>query len=233
MDNLPAFASPVFIGVTVAVYGFMLYAAYWAFGGRRYPLTWIATAFLAFLLASGVLAFNGFFYDYLSMPPRLFLFVGPVFLLILALLVLPRSRAALMKMPVTTLTYIHIVRIPVELCLWWLFGAGLVAEEMTFEGANFDILAGISAPFAGVFLVGKKSNNRGAAIAWHLICLGLVLNIVIRAVALTPYFYDGSGGELQNLAVFEFPFIWLPTFVVPAVIFSHLTALLILFKKPE
>ena len=136
-----------------------------------------------------------------------------------------------MKIPITTLTYIHIVRIPVELCLFWLYSAELVAQEMTFEGANFDIIAGITAPFAGVFLVGKKSSNKSAAIVWNVICLGLVLNIVIRAIALTPYFYDGSGTELQNLAVFQFPFVWLPVFVVPAVIFSHLASLFILFKK--
>ncbi len=233
MDNLPTYVSPIFIGVCVAVFGFLLYAFYWAVDGRRNPLAYISSAMLALLLATGALAFKGFFQDFDSTPPRLFLFVGPTFIIIFILLLVPASRRALKKMPVTTLTYIHIVRIPVELCLWWLFAAGLVAQEMTFEGANYDIIAGISAPFAGVFLVGKKSSNRMAAIAWHLICLGLVLNIVIRSVALSPYFYDGSGSELQNLAVFEFPFVWLPTFVVPAVIFCHLTALVILIKKPE
>jgi hypothetical protein len=233
MENLPAYVAPIFIGVCVTVYGFLLYAFYWAVNGRRNPLTYISSGMLALLLFTGALAFNGFFQDFDSNPPRLVLIIVPLFIILITLLIVPQSRRALMKIPVTTLTYIHIVRIPVELCLWWLFGAGLVAKEMTFEGANFDIIAGISAPFAGVFLVGKKSRNRLAAIIWHLICLSLVLNIVIRAMALTPYFYDGSGSELQNLAVFEFPFIWLPTFVVPAVIFSHLIALLILLKKPE
>lgn len=233
MDYIPAFASPIFVGVTVAVFGFLFYAASRGFDGRKNPMILLACTFLALLLVTALLAHRGFFQDFVSKPPRLMIFVIPTFLVMIRLLVYGRSRAVLMKMPVTTLTYIHIVRIPVELCLWWLYRVGLVAQEMTFEGANFDIIAGISAPFAGVFLVGKKNSHRWAAIGWHLICLGLVLNIVIRAVALTPYFYDGSGSELQNLAVFEFPFVWLPTFVVPAVIFSHLTALLVLFKKTE
>jgi hypothetical protein len=233
MDQLPIYVSLIFIGVCVSVFGFILYAAYWSLKGKRIPLILFANTLLGWLFLTGYLTFNGFFQDFNSFPPRLFLFVGPIILFIFFVLLYPRSREAVLQMPITTLTYIHIVRIPVELCLWWLFGAGLVAQAMTFEGANFDILAGITAPFAGVFLVGRKVNNKWGAIIWNLVCLGLVLNIVVRAIALTPYFYDGSGSELQNLAVFQFPFVWLPIFVVPAVIFSHVVSLLILLKKEK
>ena len=233
MDNLPNYVSPIFIGVSITVFGFIFYAIYQALRGNKTGMVVWANVMLVYLFLTGLMTFNGFLKDFESMPPRLVLLVGPVLLLILTLFVLPKSRAAINRMPITTLTYIHIVRIPVELCLWWLFGAGLVAQAMTFEGINFDIIAGITAPFAGVFLVGKKVSNKLGAIIWNIVCLGLVLNIVIRAVALTPYFYDGSGPELQNLAVFEFPFIWLPTFVVPAVIFSHIASLMQLFKTTK
>lgn len=231
METLPEYVSAIFVLLTGVAYLFMLFAAYRSFDGKRYPLTLFACGMLIWLMVTGLLAYRGFFLNYEAVPPRLFLFVLPIILLIIFLLINGRTRAGLMKMPITSLTYVHIVRIPVELCLWWLLGAGLVAEAMTFEGTNFDIIAGISAPFAGVFLVGKKSNNKVTAILWNFICLGLVLHIVIRAISLTPYFYDGSGDQLQNLGVFHFPFVWLPTFVVPVVLFSHLTSLIQLFKK--
>lgn len=231
MDQLPSYVSPIFIGVTIAVYGFIFYAISRALKGNNIATIAWANVMLIILFITGFLTFKGFFHDFESVPPRLILIVGPIIILLLIQFLIPKSRAAIMRMPITTLTYIHIVRIPVELCLWWLFGAGLVAEEMTFEGINFDIIAGITAPFAGVFLVGKKVNNKWGAIIWNLVCLGLVLNIVLRAIQLTPYFYDGSGEQLQNLAVFHFPFIWLPTFVVPAVIFSHVASLMQLFKS--
>ncbi len=233
MEALPEYVSIIFVLITATTYCFILYAAYYALGKKRNPLTILASLLLLWLLVTGYLAFDGFFQNFESSPPRLFFFVIPAILIILFLIINPKTRAGLMKMPITSLTYIHIVRIPVELCLWWLFGAGLVAGSMTFEGINFDILAGISAPFAGVFLVGKKSSNKITAILWNLICLGLVLHIVIRAISLTPYFYDGSGEELQNLAVFYFPFVWLPAFVVPAVIFSHLVSLVQLMRKSD
>lgn len=233
MDVLPEYVSIIFVLVTAATYGFILFAGYFAFDGKRNPLSILASAMLIWLLATGYLAFSGFYLDFESAPPRLIIFVLPALLAIVILLVRKKYRDALMKMPITALTFIHIVRIPVELCLWWLFGAGLVAEAMTFEGVNFDILAGISAPFAGVFLVGKRSKNKITAIIWNILCLGLVLNIVFRAISLTPYFYDGSGEQLQNLAVFYFPFVWLPAFVVPAVVFSHLVSLIQLLRKSD
>ena len=232
MENLPVHVSLIFVGVSFTVFMFLMYAGYRALDGTRNPVSKLGIVLLVWLLGTGVLANNGFFLDY-GMPPRLFLFVGTALLIMIFLFVNGKSRAALMNIPITTITHIHIVRIPVELCLWWLSAAFLVDIEMTFDGSNFDILAGISAPFAGIFLVGKKSSNKIAAIIWNFICLGLVLNIVIRAIGLTPYFYDGSGDQLQNIAVFHFPFIWLPAFVVPAVIFSHILSLIQLMKKSE
>ena len=233
MDNLPIYISLIFVAVVFTVFIFLFYASYRAFETpKRFGSTWTVTAMMGWLFLTGVLTHKGFFLDY-SLPPRLMLFVAPTIILILVLLILPKTRAFVMKMPITTLTYIHLVRVPVEICLWWLFKSELVAEEMTFEGSNYDILAGITAPFAGVFLVGKKSHNKFGAIAWNLICLGLLLNIVVRAISLTPYFYDGSGTELINTALFYVPFVWLPLFVVPAVLFSHLVSLVKLFGKGE
>ena len=225
MESPPEYIGGIFVIITAVTYGFILFAAYFAFQRKRYPLILFASVMMAWLLLTGVLAFKGFFLDFERI--YLFLIVGPV--TIVCLLTFPKTRASILKMPITTLTYVHIVRIPVELGIWWLFEAGWVAKGMTFEGANLDIIAGISAPFAAVFLVGRKSNNRIAAILWNLIGLGLVLNIVVQSIQYTPYFYDNSASELQNLAVF--PFIWLPCFVMCVIIFSHLASLVKLCQK--
>lgn len=54
------------------------------------------------------------------------------------------------------LSYVHIIRIPVELVLYRLFLNGIVSELMTFKGRNFDILAGITAPLIGFFGIGQS-----------------------------------------------------------------------------
>ena len=138
MINLAEYVSIIFILVTVTCFGFMLYASYWAVGKKRSPLAYIASAMMAWLLVTGVLAYKGFFLDFESLPPRLILFIAPLLLVMIALLAYRRTRLSLLKMPLTTLTYVHIIRIPVELCLWWLYGSGLVDKSLTFEGVNFD-----------------------------------------------------------------------------------------------
>ncbi|WP_233632635.1 hypothetical protein [Parapedobacter sp. ISTM3] len=60
------------------------------------------------------------------------------------------------SLPIAGLTMINVVRIPVEVVLCWLFINGAVPEMMTFEGRNFDIIAGITAPLIAYFGVVKK-----------------------------------------------------------------------------
>lgn len=152
----------------------------------------------------------------------------------MALLSIRQSREFIAKMPITTLTYVHIIRVPVEIVLWWLFINGVVAELMTFQGLNYDILSGISAPFAGLFLVGMKSKSKFAAVIWNLITLALLVNIVFRAIQATPYFYDVALYDQPNIAVFYFPYILLPLFIVPTVFFCHFASLYkLIFTKEE
>lgn len=97
-------------------------------------------------------------------------------LTIVLLFVFKPSRTFIEKLPITTLTYIHIVRVPIEIVLWWLFINSAVSETMTFEELNYDILSGISAPFVGLFFVDLKSKSCFATIIWNLLAMGLLVN---------------------------------------------------------
>ncbi len=104
---------------------------------------------------------------------------------------------------------------------------------LTFEGINYDIVSGISAPFAGVFLVGMRSKSRIGAIIWNILALALLINIVARAISATPYFFDPDSFNVPNVAVFNFPYVLLPGFVVPMVLFSHIVSFIKLFGRQE
>ena len=235
MTDLPGYIGLLFIGVVVATVSFLYFILDHATKRKEGKTrSFIITAILiADIILISILAMKGFFLDFQSMPPKLFLFVIPMVLAILVVLAIPNVRAFLIAMPIASLTYIHIIRIPVEIVLWWLFKHGAVPEAMTFEGINYDILTGITAPFAAIFLVGQKINHRVGAIIWNFAGLILLFNVVIRAIMATPYFYDATLFETPNAAVFYFPFVLLPTFVVPAVLFCHLVSLVKLFAKDE
>jgi hypothetical protein len=167
------------------------------------------------------------------LPPRFLLLVAPLFITIVLLFVTKAGRVFIDSLDMQWLTAIHLVRIPVELCLYWLLLSGIIPELMTFAGWNFDILAGISAPLI-LFLTYYKSlvSNNGLLL-WNIIGLLLVTFIVVIAVLSAPFPFQQLGLNQPNIAVFYFPFALLPGFVVPIVIISHLASIrqLIISKK--
>jgi hypothetical protein len=232
MQNVPIYVNLTFLAVVVAVLAFLFYALNRAAPERTdFTPTIVITFLLVWLFIIVLLAYSNFLSDTSGFPPRLFLLVAPSIITIIAVFSIKKSRIFLLKMPLTTLTFIHIVRVPVEIVIFWLASYQLMPVEMTFEGSNLDILSGITAPFAGIFLVGMRSKSRYGAIIWNLLALGLLINVVSRAIAATPYFYSPDSMDHANVAVLYFPYLFLPTLVVPLVLFSHLVCLYKLFSS--
>lgn len=234
MEDVPGYVAGTFIAIIIAVLGFIYYAVNAAIPDKKTMTpAFIITFLIGWIFLISVLTFNGYFTN-LSGIPRLPLFAGFITLIILSLFLWRRSRAILIEIPITTLHYVHIIRVPVEMVLWWLAVSRAVPFEMTFEGSNLDILSGISAPFAAVFMVGQRSKSKIGAILWNLIALGLLIKIVTMAVSYAPYYFTPTGNEVANLGIFYFPYVLLPTFIVPIVFFSHLVAIYQLaFKKED
>lgn len=233
MDDLPLHVTISFYGCVVACFAFIYYAVFRATGKNSSVPTFVVTFIGIWFFILALLTIQGYFRVYNTTPPRLVPFGVGALLVIATLLLIPGIRAVVKAMPITTLTYIHIIRVPVEIILWWLFIAGALPKELTFEGVNFDIITGISAPFAGLFFVGLKSKSKFAALAWNVLALGALFNVVIRAVMATPYFYHEDLYETPNIAVFHFPFILLPLFIVPSVLFCHIASIYKLLVEPE
>ncbi len=234
MDSIPSYVAWTFIAIVIAVISFLTYGFHHASPGKKSLTSSIVlTVLIGWVFLVSVLTFSDFFSDY-SFPPRLMVIVSIPSLFIIMSLLLPRTRSYLMDIPITTLHYLHIIRVPVEMVLWWLSVWAVVPEIMTFEGSNLDIISGISAPFAAVFMVGSRSKSRLGAIIWNVLALGLLINIVSIAIAHSPYFFEGTEDTPVNMGILFFPYVLLPTFIVPAVLFSHLVSLnQLMFKKDQ
>lgn len=170
--------------------------------------------------------------DTASFPPKIILIgILPAILTIILLFSTSRGRRFMDSLPLKNLTYLNIVRIPVEIVLYWLFLNKSVPELMTFEGRNFDILAGVSAPIIAYFGLTRTNLKRQTILIWNLICLGLLINIVVNALFSAPSPIQKFAFDQPNVAILYFPFSWLPTFVVPIVLFGHLTSIKQLLQK--
>ena len=192
--------------------------------------TLIHTGLLIWLFVQAVLASKGFYNNIQVTPQKLMAVLLIPFLCILALFITKGGRKFIDKLPLLPLTWLHTVRIAVEIVLYFLFLDGHIPQLMTFEGRNFDILAGLTAPLIAYFGIVKKRLSGKFILVWNIISLLLVLNIMINAILSVPTPFQQFAFDQPNIGVFYFPFIWLPSFIVPVVIFSHLVAIRQLFN---
>jgi hypothetical protein len=184
----------------------------------------IGLALFIWLSTQGVLSYKGFYLNFKAFPPRFGLAILPPLITIILLLI--KSKRFIGRLSIETLTYLHTVRIPVELVLYWLFLNKQVPQLMTFEGRNFDIIAGITAPVIGYLCFTKQKMNIRIALIWNLVSTGLLLNIVINALLSVPSPFQKFAFDQPNIGLAYFPFIWLPAFIVPAVLFSHIVCII-------
>jgi hypothetical protein len=139
----------------------------------------------------------------------------PLFAIAASIVVLrgATGRALIAAAPRVALMALHSFRVPVELVLWALYLRGELPVALTFEGANADVLAGLTAAPVALIAWGGGRRVPALAIAWHLACLALLANIVLRAIAAGP------------AVIGTLPFVWLPAFVVPVAAVAHVAGL--------
>lgn len=188
-------------------------------------------AILGWLLLQGIVARSGFYEDTSGMPPRFVLAVLPTFAMMAILFFTKKGKQFIHSLDEAKLTLLHTVRIVVEMVLLWLFMAGTLPEVMTFEGRNFDILAGLTAPIIYYFGYQKQRLSRNVLLLWNVVCVLLLLNVVIHAIFALPSSFQQIAFDQPNIAVLHFPFIWLPSVVVPLVMFSHFVCIYKLLKR--
>lgn len=234
IPNIPAYV-PITFALTVLATLLLFYRAVNQANSQaaRQKATPILIGLLIWLLLQAVLTFNGLYKSAPAAgPPRIVLFgILPVMLTVVSVFATSAGRRFADSLPLVNLTYLNTVRVVVELVLYWLFLDKAVPELMTFEGRNYDIFSGITAPFVAWFGLTKGKMSRQLILVWNIVCLGLLLMIIAIAFLSAPTPLQRFAFEQPNRAIGNFPFSWLPTFVVPIVLFGHLVSIRRLLKR--
>lgn len=223
MQNLPFYIPVLFIITTLLSFFFIAKAF-------RFSKT-VMAIIPAWLTLQALIAATGFYTNTASLPPRFLVAVVPPFITIILLLSAAKGRQLLDAMPAGTLTLLHVVRVPVEIVLLMLFMHKTIPGIMTFEGRNFDIVSGITAPVVYYFGFVTKKMKPVFIIGWNIFCLLLLVNIVVTAVLSVPFPFQQFGFEQPNVAVLHTPYIWLPCFIVPVVLLSHTVVIRKMIKE--
>ncbi len=217
MDSLPFYIYVVF--------GLTLLLALSAF----YKATKSSNIFLliisVWIVLQSILSLSGFYRSTNKFPPRFPFLLLPPIIFITTLFNTKKGKHFIDRLNIKTLSILHIIRIPVELVLFWLFMYKSVPQLMTFEGRNFDIFSGLSAPVIYYFGFVKNKLSNKILVAWNFICLGLVVNIAVYGLLSAPTPFQQFAFRQPNIAIQYFPFVLLPSVIVPLVIFSHLVSI--------
>ncbi|MBC8153846.1 MAG: hypothetical protein H7Z72_13135 [Bacteroidetes bacterium] len=224
ISQLPSHVGLVF-GLTTALTIWLFYQA-----TNKSNVTLVVL--LVWLVLQTGLGLAGFYQKKDSVPPRFLVLVVLPLLQLIGLLLAHRGIRFIDSLCPDWLTLLHVVRMPVEVVLFWLFTSGTVPQLMTFEGRNFDILSGLSAPIVYYFGFIRGQLPRSILVPWNLICLGLLLNIVLFAILSAPSPIQRMAFDQPNVAISYFPFVWLPSVIVSIVLVAHVSALRQLMFSP-
>lgn len=185
----------------------------------------VAGILIAWLAVSSGLSLSGFLSNFEGVPPRMVFMIFPPLVSILFLTFSKGFTRFLQFVPPSWLIWIQSFRVVVEILLWLLFIDNLLPIQMTFEGRNFDVLAGLTAPLFAYMCFVKGSWSKRVAIIWNIACLLLLANIVGTAILSIPSPFRVFMNEPANTIIATWPIVWLPAFLVPIAYSMHFFSL--------
>jgi len=159
--------------------------------------------------------------NFSSFPPPMMIMLAISVVTILIITFSGTLKEILRHIPPHHLIRIQVFRVFVEILLWMLFLAELMPVQTTFEGRNFDIVVGLTAPLIAYFF----KENKKVMIVWNILGLGVLLNIVVVAILSLPLPFRYFMNEPSSAVVTYFPIVFLPALLVPLAYTLHFFSL--------
>jgi len=176
----------------------------------------------------GLVGYFGVVKNTAMRPPGIAFLVVPVllFLLLFTVIVIrsPVGARLALAVPLWIMLGTQSFRIGVELFLHQLWIDNLVPKMLTFDGANVDIYIGASAALIAWLSTRGRWGMR-LALAWNMLGLLALTNVVIRAVLTAPGPFNLIHAEVPNRMMGTFPFLFIPGFFVPLAVVLHALAI--------
>ena len=224
IENLPNWIDLLFIVTCILTIVLFYYS-----NGKPKKLTLLI---IIWSIIQSLLAYLGFYQIIDTIPPRFVLVLVPTTLVIIYGLLPKQQNWFFNKRDTKISTFLHSVRLPVEIVLFGLFTHKIIPELMTFEGRNYDILIGITAPIIGLLLLKQKISKK-VLLIWNMIGLALVIFILFNGILSSELPFQQFGFEQPNIGINYFPFVLLPATIVPIVIWTHLSDIIKLKNKND
>lgn len=183
----------------------------------------VAVGFLAIWLAyAAAFSWFGLIRDPSLRPPGPALLIGPVFTILILIIVLPAGRRLAVSLPVALLIGFQVFRVGGELTVTELYYQGLAPRLLTLPGGNIELLVALSAPIFAWIATREGAMGRRIAFGWNVVGLLSFLNVAARSVLSAPGPLNLVHAEVPNLAFSNFPFGLIPGFIAPLAFTIHI-----------
>ena len=180
----------------------------------------VAAASIVWLAVTWMVAESGILREWDRRPPPLMLLLGAILALAGATTFSPLGRRLALFVPLWAHVAVQAFRLPLELAMHGMYERGIMPGVMTYTGRNLDIVTGATA----IVVAALAANGIGGlalVIAWNLLGLALLVNVVSVAILATPVF-SYFGDDNLNVWVTYPPFVWLPAIMVLAALIGHI-----------
>ena len=191
---------------------------------RRWGLV-TAAATVVWLKGSWLLAWSGVLRRFDAPPLPFAAFIASIVVLGVVIAGSPVGARLVGGWSLAALVGVQTFRVPLELVMHRASEQGVMPVQMSYSGRNFDIVTGITAAILGLALL-RWRVSRGLVLAWNVMGLALLVNVVTVAIASTPIFRAFGDDRLNTFVTYP-PFVWLPAVLVLAAWAGHL----LIFRK--
>ncbi len=223
MLDLPWYITLTFILATF--FAFLLSALSVLLSGRKRlssKANILSVLLLLWLIFQSTLSLSGWYMFREANPPHI-LFPVLINVGLFALgLSTPLGKKFMDSLPLRWLMWIFVLRVPVEVCLYWLAQHKQSPWSITFMGENFDIVFGLTAPIFILWYLYRPTSSRKLFLVWNILGLVSVIYLMVRVLGSVPTVMQAWDFSQPNYSVLHFPFIWLIAFLLPLQLFTHI-----------
>jgi hypothetical protein len=176
------------------------------------------------IIYGGTLGYAGVIANSTALPPGMFYMLVPIIMLVMFMARSRIGETVALSVPLWLLMGMESFRLVVEIFLHQLWLDGQLPKMLTYQGANFDILIGISAPIVAWLLASRKISDR-MALVWNVIGIAMLANVAVRAVLSTQGPLHLILTEVPNAAIGTFPYTFIPGLMVPLALMMHVLSI--------
>ena len=189
-------------------------------GARRRAVATTVAVAAGWMTGTWVAADRGVLRLWDATPPPFALLVAGIVGLAVAMAFSGYGTRLARGLPLWTLVAVQGFRLPLELAMHTMYERGVMPVQMSYSGRNLDIVTGGTA-LAVAWLAATGRGGRRLVLAWNVLGLILLANVVTIAILSTPRFRY-FGDDRLNVWITYPPFVWLPAVMVLAAWAGHL-----------